>query len=573
MKGKWFTFGCLTSIGLLIIMSIIGFSTIGFAVGNIASKKDRLQSDSWLHLKLSGVVEEYKQTKSSPFDERQCAFEIVHKIEKAATDDKIRGILLEPRGFAAGGVTLVNIGKALHDFSQTGKPVYAVFNMGTDRDYLIASYADKIYLTPSFSGGIILTGTGTSKHYYKKLLAKLGIKMHVFHAGKFKGAFENYTRDSMSPELRQNIEPVLDGLYRYKLTVIAENRDMSIEQITDIYEQRDHMFIAPDEALEMGLVDELKQVWELKKELGIDRKKLVGLDDYNMPENICSEPDRIAVIYCMGVIMPKGRWDEDYISSSRLIKTLEEVEKNDKIKAVVLRVNSPGGSALESDIILSRIDALQKVKPVVISMGDIAASGGYFLSCHGDYVYAEPATITGSIGVVSMLPEFEGLKKKLGFKDEYISRGKFIFAINPWQKLSPEMKTSMEYFGASVYKEFKSRISTGREMTMDEVEEVAQGRIWLAETALEHQLIDAVGNLDDAVAKAAELAKTHTWSEQYLPKRKSFFDVLLEEKLDFLQSSIVSKYLAANGFEDLETLINSIGQEPVQMLCPITEIK
>ncbi len=573
MKGKWFLLGCLTSVGVLILvffLTLIGISSI---IPDTGHKK--VASDSWLWLPLNGSMQEYIEYDDTfmPDTGQISCHEIVSAIRQAETDDRIKGILLEPYSAQAGTVIRDRIGKALRQFSATGKPVYAYLENGSDGSYYLATYADKIYMPPAKSSALTLTGTGGSMLFYKTMLSKIGIRFEVFQAGDYKGAGENLSRDSMSPYLRKNLQGIIDGIYEYKLEKIAERRDeLTYEMLKEtIYEGRDNFFITPDQAIEFKLIDELKYREDLMRDLGIDSDQLIKFSRYNI-KPVMPKLNNVAVVYAEGMIAGSSdSFGEEILSMKKMDKVFDAIEDDSTIKAVVIRVNSPGGSALESDKIWNRILELKKGgMPVVVTMGGVAASGGYYISSPADYIYADPATITGSIGVIAMLPVLDDAGDMIGLKSDGVSRGKYAEPYNPWKGITPEFKGSMRDHIQIVYDEFKTRVSEGRKIAFADVEDLAQGKVYTSSMALEKGLIDEIGTLDDAIVKASIMANLEDFGTVYYPEKRSLFEEILRDKLNIplARMSLMRMLLPEQTRSEAEILLHVLEDDPVQALMP-----
>lgn len=573
MKGKWFAFGCLTSVVIIIVMIFSTFNIIGIMSKSMGKKKQLkvILPGSYLHVKLTGEIVEYNEFSESFFGEDAIGtHSIVQKINKASYDKNIKGIILEPQWMYCGMANINEIMEAIKHFKSSGKKVYAYFSMAGNRDYILASIADSIYLNPSASGGLFLTGVGGSVLFYKDLLDKIGIEMKVIHAGKYKGAGENFSRSSFSKPVKENLDKLFTTIYDKMIAMIAENRNLSIEQIKYIYENRKEIFISGEKAIEYNLVDQLCFREDLFKELGIKKNQLISLKRYKLSSRD-KEKERIAVVYAQGGIAPSNTfYTAQNLSASKIDEVLDKLEIDNSIKAVVLRVNSPGGSALESEIILNRIKQLRSVKPVIISMGNVAASGGYYISAESDYTYADPFTITGSIGVVAMIPNISKLSKNIGLNSEQLKRGKYSDVFNPYNEPNAEEFEALKKNIEETYIEFKTRVANGREMTLEEVELLAQGQVWSSEDALDKNLIDGVGMLNDAIIKAAEIAGVAEYSVHFYPKKKSIFEEFLKDKFDidlaaeFMKSDITKEI----GLDRSLLFYNNIKNAPIQAIMP-----
>ena len=573
MKGKWFLLGCLTSVGLVILLFFLAVIGVSSLMPEKTHKK--VTADSWLWLPLSGEIQEYVEYDDSflPNMDFSSCHDIVGAIEKAASDEHIKGIILEPYGMKSSMVIRDRIGEALKQFRAEGKPVHAYLESAMDGDYYMAAYADRITMPPSKSSSLMLTGVGGSYMFYKSMLAKIGMHFEVFQAGDYKGAGETMSRDSMSPYVRKNLQGIIDGIYDYKLHKLSELREeLTYEILKDVvYEGRDNFFITPDKALEYKLIDELKYQEDLMTELGIDEDHLVRFSKYDADVPM-PKMNNVAVVYAEGMIAGSSQnFGENILSSKKLDDILDDISEDSTVKAVVLRVNSPGGSALESDKMWSRISELKAGGiPVVVSMGGVAASGGYYISCPADYVYAESATITGSIGVIAMLPVMEGTREMIGLHTDGVKRGKFADPYSPWNGLTPEFRSSMSDHIGIVYDEFKTRVSEGRNMPFDAVEEIAQGKVYTSDMALESKLIDEVGTLEDAVVKASVMANLDDFGTVFYPEKRSLFEELLKEKLgfSFAKMSVARFLIPEQARSEAEKILHVLEDDPIQMLMP-----
>ena len=576
MKSKWFTLGCLTSVGIIVIMIFTMFWTFG-SMGRGFQKPipEKIVEGSWLRMDISGIITDYKEFEDSPFTGSFSAgkisvHEIVHKINKAAQDNKIKGILLEPRFIACGYANLHEIMNALENFKSTGKEIHAYLDIGMNKDYFLATVANKIYLNPSASAGILLTGVGGGILFYKDLFDKIGIEINVIHAGKYKGAGETFSRNELSEPVRKNLDRLFSNVYNSVLVTIAGNREIDISDIIRIYEKREELFINQENAINYNLVDELSLKEDLYNNLGIAKKNLISFSKYKMP-GFKKSNSNIAVIYAQGgIVMQSQGFEAVNITASKLNKILDKIERDNDIKGVVIRVNSPGGSALVSEIIHTKIKKLREVKPVVISMGNVAASGGYYISSESDYIFADPFTITGSIGVVAMLPNISKLTDYIGIHEEDISKGKFSNAMSIYSKLDDSMVKSLRMSIQNTYMEFKQRVADGRGISIDDVEQIAQGQVWSAEDALQNNLIDETGMISDAIMKAAELSNIENFTIEYFPKQKNFFEEIIKDKFDVdIAETLISNQIKEDkGILRAWRLLKSIKDDPLQAVMP-----
>ncbi|MDD2332151.1 MAG: signal peptide peptidase SppA, partial [Candidatus Cloacimonetes bacterium] len=502
--NKKFLIGCLVFPIIVVIVFAIGFRLMG---GKIKSTST-LKSGSWLVINPSGNLLDYNEIQYSDFMglNQPSVSDICKAVKAAGEDSKITGILLKPRFIFLSHAGRAEIDSCLASFKSTGKPVIAYGDMFSQGDYLLCSMADRIYMEPSASAGIMLEGTKANFMFWKEGLDKLGIKIHVLQSGAYKGAGEMFSRTSLSQETYDNVYRVMEQRYGLITAELARHRNLEHSKVKAILEERPDYFISPKQALQYKLVDELKTIDKVYAEFDMDKKKFVQVSKYPAQFSVPGS-DAIAVMNLSGDITPgSASGSMPVISAARVQSMIDQIKANKKIKAVVLRINSGGGSALESEHIYQKLKDLGTSVPIVASMGGVAASGGYYISCAAQHIVAAPYTITGSIGVVMMLPEAEGLSRKLGIRNQDISFGKYAGSMNFMNKTDETLLASLQRNSEAVYTEFKSRVADSRKLSLEEVELLAQGQVWSANDALDKKLIDQVGGLDLAIAKAAGLA-------------------------------------------------------------------
>ncbi|MDY0151595.1 MAG: signal peptide peptidase SppA [Candidatus Cloacimonas sp.] len=533
-KNKALLWGCLIFPLAIIVAFIIGFvSTIG--TGKVSSPK--IPANAWLRVNPSAAVSDYSEMESLKwFGSSQNSVEdMASKIRAAATDKRIKGMLIEPKFIQISYPSLSELGLAITEFKKSGKQVVAYGDYLTQADYLLASFASDIYLEPSASAGLVLEGVATNLMFYKEMLDKLGIKMHVLQSGAYKGAGEPYSQTSLSPGTRDNIDAVLQDRYTLLLAAIAQRRKISIPEITAVFETRDDLFLSATKAKALKLIDYPMNREDMLAKLKLDDDCFISIADYAAAK-VDEQKDKIAVVYLTGEISPSTGNDfsgNSLISAAKVKKIIEDIRKDKGVKAVVLRINSPGGSALESEKIYQQLMKLKKDLPIVISMGGVAASGGYYISCAGDYIIADEATITGSIGVIMMLPETEGLGKKLGLRTQTLKHGKFAGAFNLFESYDPALLESLKRSSTGTYDEFKARVITARKYETGTIDSVAEGRVFSASAAKQNRLIDEIGSLETAIAKAANMVNCKKYSAVNFPEKTTFFDMLKES--DFMK--------------------------------------
>ncbi len=565
MQKKWIGIGCL-SVLAVIVLFFYGTSRM---LKGITKNQKKITENSWLVIDLKGMVNEHSLYEDDMFGLSSTGLsDVMEKLAQAANDEKIKGIVIKPKSAFMGMSQVNEFHHLIKEFKLSGKPVVSYLDTAVGSDYFLSSAADEIWLNPSHSAGIVLNEVGATVVFYKDLLAKLGIKINVIHAGKYKSAGDSFSRTSMSPAMKESYTAVFEERYNKLKQFISQARDITPEQADDIYQKRDSFFIKGDFAKESGLVDELGYEGDLYDKYGIRENKLIKISEYGKPQ-FPYPGDKVAIVFAEGAISSVSSGATPNISSNKLNKVLDKLSDDPSIKAVVLRVNSPGGSSLESDIIAQRIRMLKEKKPVVVSMGSVAASGGYYISAPCDYIYADPFTVTGSIGVIMMFPDVSKLGEDIGIKTETISMSKFHSVNNIWSERSPMMLESLEQEVNSVYTEFKSVVSQGRKMPMSEVEKYAQGRVWGADLALKHGLVDEIGTLNNAVNKAAQLGNLEAYTVSTYPRKKSVFEYLMENK-DHLFSMALQNHgsIKSQLMQKAENLERMLNEYRMYMIMP-----
>ncbi|OOF88782.1 signal peptide peptidase SppA [Rodentibacter ratti] len=450
-------------------------------------------------------------------------FDVVYAINLAKEDENIRGLVLDLNYFSGGDLPAMNyIGKAIQDFKTSEKPVIAFANNYSQGQYFLASFADQIYLNPI--GQVSIRGLAQENLYYKDLLDKIAVTPHVFRVGTYKSAVEPFLRNDMSPEAKENMNQWLNGMWNNYVQTVSGNRRISAEMLLPGAKQ----YLAELKALkgdstaytkQRKLVTDIAGNLELNKKLtALFGKNLEGeanmihFSDYlsGFEDRMASSIDenKIAVINVEGAIID-GESIEDEVGGDHVVRLLRKAYEDTRVKAVVLRVNSPGGSAFASELIRQEVDNLQKIgKPVVVSMGAMAASGGYWISATSDYIIADKNTITGSIGIFAMLPTFENAIKKIGVSTDGISTTE----LAETSVFSPLSKNTQDVYQLEIehgYDKFLDLVSRGRQISKTAVDKIAQGQVWLGTDAFKYNLVDELGDFDRAVEKAAELMNLH----------------------------------------------------------------
>ena len=507
--------------------------------------------------------------------------DVIDALDHAGQDPRIKAVLLDLTKLQGAGFSkLQDIGAALKRFRESGKPVIAASDLFMQRNYYLAAHADRVYLNPM--GGVLLTGFGIYQNYYKSALDKLQVQFHVFRVGSYKSALEPFMRDDMSDFDRTANSALLEVLWASYKNDVAGQRRIDPTTIDDYVNHFPNRLAASrgetaQLALSFGLVDELKTADQLRDELvelaGEDRSKRsynrIRFDEYlksarSSSPKIGGEEPKVAVIVAQGVIL-EGTQPAGRIGGASLSALIHQAWKNEATRAIVLRIDSPGGSAFASEAIRRELELARRAgKPVVVSMGSVAASGGYWIASGADEIWAAPTTITGSIGIFSAFPTFERSLQALGISNDGVGTTRLADAFNPNRPMNSLMADAMNQFMEQGYRTFIARVAEGRNMTTEAVRTVAEGRVWAGQSALEKGLIDSLGGLEAAIESAAKRAGLETYAVDYLQQPLTRRERLLKELNEFFTRMIVKalgsvvpepaavmKVLADSAFNDL----------------------
>jgi protease-4 len=521
---QFFKFVFATMVGIIITTFFFLIICIGIVVAVSGDKTVDASSNSVLRIVFKANIPE--RTPDNPLtgilglDDKVIGLnDILANIKKAKTDDHIKGILLDESYMLSGQATTEEIRNALIDFKKSGKFVVAYAEIYTQSFYYLASVADKVYINPK--GIFDLHGFSSQVTFLKGALDKLGIEMQIIKVGTYKSAVEPYFLTQMSPANREQVTSYLGSMYDFFLTNVSKSRKINKDTLFNI---ANNMLVrSPEDALKYKLVDGIKYKDELLDDLRgrtgtasksniktVDIAKYTKADGDNDKDTTSNS--RIAIVYASGEI-GSGDGDDNSIGSDKISATLRKVRMDDKVKAVVLRVNSPGGSSLASDVIWREVMLTKKVKPIIVSMGDVAASGGYYISCAADSIYAEPNTITGSIGIFAVLPNMQKFfNDKLGITFDGVKTGKYADLGNVSRPLTPDEKAILQTQVNRGYDEFTKAVANGRHKTQAYINSIGQGRVWTGQQALQIGLVDRLGNINDAIASAAKKAKLKGYS-------------------------------------------------------------
>jgi len=557
---QFFKFVFASMVGIIlsfILLFVIFIASIGALVSS-SNDKVVVAENTILHVNLNVPIVERGST--SPLDDLDLGpfkgdktlglNDILKSIKHAKSDDNIKGIYLDVSYLMTGFASIEEIRDALIDFKKSGKFIIAYSEVYSQGAYYLASVANKIYLNPQ--GILELKGFSSEVMFLKGALDKLEIEAQIIKVGTYKSAVEPFILDKMSDANRLQTKELLGSMYNHFTAQISASRKIpqdSIIAIADGLKSR-----SPEDAVKYKLVDALKYkdevLVELKTKTGIDKKKnlkTVSISDYaKTVSNTSTASDRIAVIYANGEIN-SGEGDENTIGSEGISKALRKARLDDKVKAVVLRVNSPGGSSLASDVIWREVLLTKKVKPIIVSMGDYAASGGYYIACAADSIFAEPNTITGSIGVFAIIPNMKGFfNNKLGLTFDGVKTGQFADLGNISRPLTAPEKMILQREVNRTYSDFTKIVANGRKISQTYVDSIGQGRVWTGKQALKLKLVDRIGHLEDAIASAAKKAKIKEFKIVNYPEIKDGLFGFLDDSEDKIKVYMVKQELGVS---------------------------
>lgn len=544
-----FTFATVTGIILSgSILFLIGIITI---VGLVSSTETEtsVKDNSIFFLDLSGNLIE--RSEDNPFTQflgddfnTYGLDDILTSIKKAKKIDEIKGIYLQSSFLNSAFASLEEIRNALIDFKESGKFIIAYADNYTQGLYYLSSVADKVMLNPQ--GIIEWKGLASQPIFYKDLLQKLGIEMQVFKVGTYKSAVEPYISTEMSPANREQVTEFINSIWNRVLNDVSQSRNISIDSL-NTYANRMMMFYPAKDFVTCGLIDTLvykdgirnylKQ--QLKLEKDDDIRTLTLSEMINVKKDIPKDKSGniVAIYYAYGEI--DGMDDTNGINSQKVIKDLRKLRENENVKAVVLRVNSPGGSAFGSEQIWHEVSLLKAIKPVIVSMGDYAASGGYYISCAADTIVAQPTTLTGSIGIFGMIPNVEGLTNKIGLNFDVVKTNMYSDFGALGRGLNNDEKALMQMYINNGYNLFVKRCADGRNMTMEAIEKIAEGRVWTGAEAQKIGLIDELGGMDKAIEIAAKKADIESYTLLEYPEKEGFFSTFLNKKAsNYIESKL-----------------------------------
>jgi len=540
---KFLFASCLGTFLALVLLFFVGLMTLsGLASTAMEKEKTTVTANSVLELKFEQPIpDKTNNIPLDPFDFDQKNVlgltDMVKTIRHAKEDPDIKGIYINAMALSAGRATSNSLREALLDFKSSGKFVVAYANYYTQNAYYVASAADEVLLNPI--GAVDFRGLSSMIMFFKGMLDKMDVQMRIFYAGKFKSATEPFRLDKMSEENRLQVREYVKALYDDMVADISSSRKISdndLRRIADNYDGR-----SAKTALSSGLVDRIAYEDEalelLRSKIGLDKSEKLSrikAEEYyesRVKKIDLSSKDKIAVVYAEGTIMDGDKGEPGEMLDGKYVKMLRKIREDKTVKAVVLRINSPGGSVLASENILREVNLCKEAgKPIVVSMGDVAASGGYYIACQADSIFAEPNTITGSIGVFGVVPILQKtMKENLGITMDTVRTGRYSAFGTPFLDFSPEESRMIQERVEWIYQDFITKVAKGRKMTVSAVDSIAQGRVWAGKKAREIGLVDAMGDLDRAIASAAKLAKLGKYRTTEYPRTKTGIEQLIEK--------------------------------------------
>ena len=580
----FFKFTLATSVGILVTGTVIvGFGIISL-IGIWATSETEtvVKNNSIYVLELKGLVSERSQ--ENPFGQLfgdnttvNGLDDIIESIKKAKENENIKGIYLQASSLGTSYASLQEIRNALLDFKESGKFVIAYADSYTQGLYYLSSAADKVLLNPK--GMIEWRGIASAPLFYKDLLQKIGVEMQVFKVGTYKSAVEPFIATEMSPANREQVTAFITSIWGQVTEGVSTSRNIPVDSL-NVYADRMLMFYPSEESVKCGLADTLiyrndvrnylKKLVEIDED---DNLPIVGLSDMmNVKKNVPKDKSGniVAVYYASGEITdyPSSATSEDGIVGSKVIRDLRKLKDDNDVKAVVLRVNSPGGSAFASEQIWHAVKELKTKKPVIVSMGDYAASGGYYISCVADTIVAEPTTLTGSIGIFGIIPNVKGLTDKIGLSYDVVKTNKYADFGNIMRPFNEDERSLLQMMITEGYDTFVSRCAEGRHMTKEAIEKIAEGRVWTGETAKKLGLVDELGGIDKALDIAVAKAGIEGYTIVSYPAKQDFFSSLLDTKpTNYVESQLLKSKLG-EFYQQFGLLKNLQEQSMIQARIP-----
>ncbi|MGB0918354.1 MAG: signal peptide peptidase SppA [Flavobacteriales bacterium] len=576
---QFFKFMFASALGLVMGIFLLFFILIGIGSSMGDKQAVEVKENSVLHIKLDKEIKErgtdspFGDLDAGPFADQSSIGlnDILASLKNAANDDNIKGIYLDMQGVPAGMATVEEIRNGLLDFKESGKWIVSYSEIYSQKAFYVASVSDELWLNPQ--GMIEWKGLGSQMMFMKGLFEKLEVEPQIIRYGKFKSAVEPLILDKMSKANRMQTMTYLNDLWDKMVDGVADGRGKTAEELDKM--AQDATIQNGKDALDNGLVDELlfkDQVManlRAKLEIEDEDKKVsfVGLGKYKDAPKVkgddekTGKKEKVAVIYAVGSI-EGGQGDDETIGSEKISAEIRKARKDDKVKAIVLRVNSPGGSALASDVIWREMVLAKEAKPVIVSMGDVAASGGYYIACAADTILAQPNTITGSIGVFGVLMNAKNLvNNKLGIMVDTAKTNRFADLGSPFRPLTELERGIIQNGVNEIYTDFITKVADGRGMAVADVDSIGQGRVWSGEDALEIGLVDALGGIDDAIEIAANMAELENYRVVEYPAKKDPMEKMIQDLTGQGEEAFLKRRLGVHYkyVQDMEELMNMQG--------------
>lgn len=571
-----------TVVGLFVFLMLFFFGIIFIAaLFGGQTETESLKSDSVIELNLKDVKFDYAGKYKDPWmsffsEEKNIGLsDIINAIDVASIDDNIKGISILNNNSELGMAQSKDLRNALENFKKSGKFVMAYANSYSQKEYYLNSVANSIYLNPV--GELDFKGLSSEIMFYKDLQEKTGVKMEVLRHGKYKSAVEPFLDNKMSDANREQTTALLQSIWNSVCADISKSRTISVSKLNEI--ANNLLARTPEMAKTQKLIDHIayEDVYhnDIKKALKISADKeynKISINDYTHKMTTTSvvteSDDKIAIIYAQGEIQ-SGEGDVNTIGEGSMRRSLQEARKNKKVKAIVLRIDSPGGNALTSDLIWREVELTKKVKPVVVSMGNYAASGGYYMACNANTIFAQNNTITGSIGVFGILPNFNQLAKKIGINTEQIKTHQNSASYSPFVPVDENFKAVTLEGIEHIYKTFVGHVAEGRKMSFAAVDSIAQGRVWSGSEALKIGLVDKIGGLNAAIVEAARLSKTQNYSTQNYPEyEKDFNDLFSKFPFASTKENIIKEEIGNESYMLLQQIKKFQSRSGIQAIMP-----
>ena len=563
--------GVFVAVGVMMMISLFVVIVIVSSIGSRPAYTPK--PNTVFKIQLDGVLSDY--TTDNPLallmgdgENKLALNDLLSSIRKAKESSHIEGIYLESGNLVTGSASLKELREALEDFKTSGKFVVAYADNYSQGNYYLCSVADKVFLNPQ--GMLGLVGLASQTMFYKGLLDKIGVEMQIFKVGTYKGAVEPFMLEKLSEANREQIQSYLGSVWQTMAEGITSSRNITLADVNHFADEG-LSFSSPDKAMECGLVDELKYRPEAEKyvreragQTG-DKLRTADLTQLkSLPSSTKEKKEQIAILYAEGEIMPDtpaSPYDMEQRITEKMAAELIKLKNDDDVKAVVFRVNSPGGSAFVSEQIWRQVVELKKVKPIVVSMGNVAASGGYYISCGANKIVAEPNTLTGSIGIFGIFPNVSGLFHKLALSTDIVKTNTFADLGDISRPMTADEKMLLQGYVERGYETFLDRCAQGRDMTPEAVNAVGQGRVWTGSQALEKGLVDELGGIDTAIRAAASLADLSDYSIREVSGSKDFLKDFIEKQWGEARLSMVKRILGEEYeyFRQIQTVKSAAG--------------